>query len=338
MSNSRPAPYMVALSGWPEPVYIAGPPLGSSRSGTPGPSSGGGEYREGVSRVDIEHHAGKGESSLLPFHLRARPEAWPPAESIFSKTCMYNNDPNKECLVPDHPNHIAKYAQQRSSVIGTPTRAESPAQFPTSSARSTPHPSPPGSRRGSPKPQHLHMPHNSSPLTVSLQDESSSHSSAQCNKSFSDPRYAPHAAVLTNRPALELAPSWASSSVHSGPHHQPSVHPHSTGVGVRVPAGQRGTGILVMRAVPDVYPAPSVPGIAGMAAEMSRTASSGSRRKSRADSGRNPALEVATEVYPRDPDSAILWSSASRKSSMASISVKQQLGAAGEGGMELDES
>ena len=50
---------------------------------------------------------------------------------------------------------------------------------------------------------------------------------------------------------------------------------------MRVPAGQRGEGLLVMRAVPDVYPPPG------------RVLAS--------------AGGVAKEVYPRDPNNAFLW-------------------------------
>lgn len=49
-------------------------------------------------------------------------------------------------------------------------------------------------------------------------------------------------------------------------------------------AGQRGEGVLVMRAVPDVYPPPG-----------------------RVMAG---AGGVAKEVYPRDPNNAFLWSGA----------------------------
>ena len=347
MTNRTP-PYMVALSGWPEPVYIAGPPLGSSRDGTPGLS---GEYREGISSFDIENHAKEGiqlDSSIgtsYPgkFHSSGPGVPSVPPESIFSRTCMYNNDPSRECQIPDHPNHIAKYAQARPLPGNlTPSRADSPS-FPTSSTRGTPHPSPPVSRKASPKPSSY--PRHSSPLTLPTMEESDRDPRA---RSFADPRYAPHVAVMSNRPALPLAPSWGSSSVNrpsealSPGDSTPPVlmHPHSTGVGVRIAAGQRGTGILVMRAVPDVYPPPaSMPGIAGMAAEMTRTASQGSRRKTRA--GPASALEVATEVYPRDPDRAILWGSGvpSRKTSMSSMSrrVSETRTTAAEEKMEIDE-
>lgn len=77
-------------------------------------------------------------------------------------------------------------------------------------------------------------------------------------------------------------------------------------VGMKVPAGQRGMGILVLRAVPDVYPPPTAHlGMAGMASSMSRSKANGAQ-------GMNGGghVGVATEVYPRDPDSAFLWGSA----------------------------
>ena len=346
---------MVALSGWPEPVYIAGPPSGS-RDNTPGPS---GEYYEGISNSDISRHAvHAGPSTTISNDWSIKPEIHagpsgkpapyqrdppnapvPPSESIFSRTCMYNNDPTKPCPIPDHPNHIAKY-QHPNPMHHQPLRdpfairADSPSAFPTSSARSTPHPSPPVSRRGSPKPTLPSLLHTSSPLAVDAHDVEDD--LGPTARTFRDPRLAPHVAVMSNRPALPLAPTWSSSSVSNSSgtgENTPSKLPYhlqSTGVGVRIPAGQRGTGILVMRAVPDVYPPPaSVPGIAGMATEMTRSASASQngRRKSRALGSSGGALEVATEVYPRDPDSAILWGTGvpSRKSSFADLSRRTSM-------------
>jgi len=78
-----------------------------------------------------------------------------------------------------------------------------------------------------------------------------------------------------------------------------------TGIGVKVQAGPRGPGLLVMRATPDVYPPPlSTPaGLTGMAQEMSHLTSSSSSEF---------GVGMATEVYPRDPDRRFLWSNPAR--------------------------
>ena len=337
--SNRNAPYMVALSGWPEPVYVAGPSLGS-RPGTPGPSDhseGPGEMRDGISPSLARRRKSEdvfpktkalsmSRGSSQDRHVIGRSSP-APTGSIFSQPCMYQTDPSKPCPIPDHPNHFAKYTNQyhhtqpfkSSGLVNSTSRADSPSAFPTSSARSTPHPSPPTSRRGSPKPRHSLL--SSIPIQGSENMEEdhfgdSEDNRGQRERSFKDPRFAPNVAVLANRPALPLAPNWTSSANTTGSTGQtgastPSSRTNTqhTGYGVAVSAGQRGTGILVMRAVPDVYPPPvPAPGMAGMVTGMTRSGSHGKAKRGKG-AGAGGGFEMATEVYPRDPDSAFLWGS-----------------------------
>jgi len=151
-------------------------------------------------------------------------------------------------------------------------------------------------------------------------------------RGYPDPRYGPTAALHSR--ALKVVPAWSSSSSSSSstsfaapikgltPISQVSVSVPLSGVGgvgVRVTAGQRGEGLLVMRAVPDVYPPPS----SGSGAGTSYTTSLGGvggvgegRAMTRTGSmgvgvgvGGNVGVGVgvAKEVYPRDPNNAFLW-------------------------------
>lgn len=200
-------PIMVALSGWPEPVFIAESKEVArrrSRAGTP---------------VLAPLTTGMGDGVDL--------NSLPPLNG-------FGRAPNRD---------------------GRNSREASP--YPVSSARST-RTSPVSSRPNSPTPASHSYPHPPLP------------------KGYHDPRYGPGAA-LHNR-ALRVVPAWSSSSSPKRPNDP------NTGVGVRVPAGQRGEGVLVMRAVPDVYPPPGMV-LAG-------------------------AGGVAREVYPRDPNNVLLWGSA----------------------------
>ena len=96
---------------------------------------------------------------------------------------------------------------------------------------------------------------------------------------FADPRLKANVAVMHNRGALEVAPGWGSSGGSSfgspglamgSMGGLPGMSPASpgsfgvgggglggaVGTGVKVPLGNRGDGLLVMRAVPEVYPSP----------------------------------------------------------------------------------
>lgn len=352
---SRPAPYMVALSGWPEPVYISGGgPHRSSRATTPRASDRFGDIREGV---DLSF------SPTSPRRSARSREATPPPESIFSKVCVYTTKSDEQCSVPDHPRHLGKYSHHQARSPPEPSLVASPEPqprqlssehtgqgFPTSSARGTPHPSPPASARHSPVPQLrplLNSPHQyqQQQQQQQLHRRQSSWIEGQGSKyrsSFRDPRFAAHAAVSPSN-VLRVAPSWSSSSTTattSGPstHQHQLQHQHQfqhstmpdaqpTALGVRVPAGQRGTGLLITRAVPDVYPPPSsAPGIAGMVSNMTRDVTTG------ASNHGTGALGVATEVYPRDPNTSFLWGSgtvpssarASRAGSVVSDLVKDE--------------
>lgn len=209
-----------------------------------------------------------------------------PLQSIFSKECVYEDRPGSGCTVPNHPNHMSRFPPTgyggSSSGINNNRANDKSSSFPTSSTRTPTHSPPPPSSSGA---------------FPSLQQYSSNTSR---HATFHDPRFAPHVAVLSNRPALPVAPNWTTS--HTSVTSLPPIIPLPN-VGVKVPAGERGTGILVLRAVPDVYPPPMAPsGMAGMASGMTRN-----KMSTPAVGGH---LGVATEVYPRDPDSAFLWGSA----------------------------
>lgn len=209
---------MVALSGWPEPVYVAESKEVArrrSRAGTPvlqplttGMSDG----------VDL--------SMLPPLNGASKPPV--PTQSYESSSNRYREE-------------------------------HSP--YPVSSTRST-RTSPVNSGPSSPTVPHHSYPHPPLP------------------RGYHDPRYAPNA-TLHDR-ALKVVPAWSSAA--SGRTAEDAGG--SVGVGMRVPAGQRGEAVLVMRAVPDVYPPPT-PG--------------------RVMAG---AGGVAKEVYPRDPNNAFLWNGA----------------------------
>jgi hypothetical protein len=303
---------MVALSGWPEPVYISN----RSRPTTPRPSFPG-EQGDGIilnsptltlPKLDRDRHGPETGTA---------PTSGVPAESIFSKTCMYNARQDGPCPVADHPNHIANHVE-RHSMARTPSshdkhKHEYPAagssSFPTSSTRTPTH---------------------SPPLRPAAHPQYNATPSSRYG-TFRDPRMAPNVGVLSNRAALPIAPGWTSSASVSSPpshqNHQAQMSPLPN-VGMKVPAGERGTGILVLRAVPDVYPPPmshamaGLPGMAGIAADMARA---GSRQTGPA----MRSLGVATEVYPRDPDSAFLWGSGAGVGRVAEEQAQER--------MEVDE-
>lgn len=207
-SASQQHPIMVALSGWPEPVYVAESKEVArrrSRAGTP---------------VLAPLTTGMGDGVDL---------------NMLSPLNGGGRAPNKE---------------DRHREEGSP--------YPLSSARST-RTSPVPSGPNSPVSSHNHHSYPNPPLP----------------KGYHDPRYGPGAA-LHNR-ALKVVPAWSSSSSASSRQHE------NLGVGIRVPAGKRGEGNIIMRAVPDVYPPPGMVMAGG---------------------------GLAKEVYPRDPNNVLLWGGA----------------------------
>lgn len=210
-------PIMVALSGWPEPVYVAESKEVArrrSRAGTP---------------VLQPLTTGMGDGVDLSMLPSLGNGSRPPASR------EYEN----------------RYREERSP-------------YPVSSTRST-RTSPVRSIPSSPT---LHAHGHSSHRQSSPHHDSYPH--PPLPKGYHDPRYGPTAALHDR--ALRVVPAWSSSS---------APYRENVGVGMRVPAGQRGEGLLVMRAVPDVYPPPG------------RVLAS--------------AGGVAKEVYPRDPNNAFLW-------------------------------
>lgn len=197
-------PIMVALSGWPEPVFIA------------------------ESKEVMRRRSRAGTPVLAPL------------------TSGTGDGVDLSSLPPSYGGGRAPIRD------GMRSRESSP--YPISSTRST-RTSPATSRPSSPTPSH--HPYPGPPLP----------------KGYHDPRYGPGAA-LHNR-ALRVVPAWSSSSGSKS-------YEQNVNVGMRIPAGQRGEGVLVMRAVPDVYPPPGMVLAGG---------------------------GVAKEVYPRDPNNAMLWGS-----------------------------
>lgn len=207
-------PIMVALSGWPEPVYVAESKEVArrrSRAGTPV-----------LQPLTTGMGDGVDLSMLPPLSNGSKPPV----------SREYEN----------------RYREERSPYPTSSTRSTR-----TSPVRSVPSsPTLHGRSHGQSSPHHDAYPHPPLP------------------KGYHDPRYGPTAALHDR--ALRVVPAWSSSS---------APHRDNVGVGMRVPAGQRGEGLLVMRAVPDVYPPPG------------RVLAS--------------AGGVAKEVYPRDPNNAFLW-------------------------------
>jgi hypothetical protein len=203
-SASQQHPIMVALSGWPEPVYVP-------------------------------------ESKEV---ARRRSRAGTPVLAPLTTGMGDGVDLN---MLPPLNAGRAPYKEERRDE-GSP--------YPVSSARST-RTSPVHSGPNSPTPPSHSYPNPPLP------------------KGYYDPRYGPGAA-LNNR-ALRVVPAWSSSS-------SPSKQHGNLGVGIRIPAGHRGEGNMVMRAVPDVYPPPGIV---------------------RAGGG-----GLAKEVYPRDPNNVLLWGGA----------------------------
>lgn len=218
-------PIMVALSGWPEPVYVAESKEVArrrSRAGTPvlQPLTTGMGDGVGLSMLPPingggSKHSNMYETSNSRYREREREESspYPVSSTRSTRTSPVNSDPNSPTLQHQH--------------------------------------------------QHQHHSYPHPPLP----------------KGYHDPRYGPGATLHDK--ALRVAPAWSSSSSRAVGDSSSTVQ---AGLGMRVPAGQRGEGVMVMRAVPDVYPPPGrvIAGAGG----------------------------VAKEVYPRDPNNAFLWNGA----------------------------
>ncbi|KAK1926553.1 hypothetical protein DB88DRAFT_482279 [Papiliotrema laurentii] len=257
-----PAPYMVALSGWPEPVYISN----RSRPSTPRPMFPG-EVSDGIPNLPLSPPTHKPiHQSPIQTHAYSKADK----EGVGGLTQGEMKSPPLPSS-SRHPSHVHSHPHQL---------AKDNHPFPTSSTRTPTHSPPPPS-----------APYPYAGMTLNR------------HSTFRDPRLAPGVAVVHNKP-LTVAPNWTHSSSPPPPASPYSPLGNVTNVGMKVPAGERGTGILVMRAVPDVYPPPAPPGMAGMAASMA------SMTKGTGPTPNGRHVGVATEVYPRDPDSAFLWGGA----------------------------
>lgn len=329
VSAARAAPYMVALSGWPEPVYIdsqgAGPVRSArSRSGTPNRSISGpsGEGSEGYPGADkgtgvkvtvstastghviwsdhTEGDVGKGSQPKIPIHGPTITEALYPY--------LHSNTRSTPPIsTPSSPSAAQAFAK--------PTKLSSS-----------------GSASATPPPFTLPGPSRMARASRSNEIPISSHSATK----FADPRFTPHASVLGRQGGhLRVVPSWTNSApspaaarvllskydptpVYSSirTQHPPDeevpkddieaenrMEMEQDGHGRRAARGVGGrvlqlglmsgqTGQAILRSTPEVYPPPRQFGL------------SFSRRGSTA--GQEVPV-VATEVYPRDPENMVLW-------------------------------
>lgn len=281
-SSSATTPYMVALAGWPEPVFIAEAreTWEKKHSRPPSPVSGlaklpplSGEFREGVRLPD----------RLPPLSMEMR-------EGVSSSSA-------------------ASRSRSRQS-------SPSPPSFPTSSARTTTGTNSPKSSGSSPRVngRSISPPQSSSPshaghaasAHAAHQNAHARATAAARNRSFQDPRYNAGAAVVGvrgGRVALRVAPSWASAGGDATPASvlnkrinptaqramRPTLLPHShsltppsqdeAATSARYSLGEASHGRFVdprtatasqvlLRATPEVF----------------------------------PQFPVAHEVYPRDPE------------------------------------
>ncbi|GFZ48936.1 hypothetical protein JCM24511_06685 [Saitozyma sp. JCM 24511] len=347
LASARHAPYMVALSGWPEPVYIDSSRSDWGRRSRPGtPRQSAGEVRDGV---------------VLP------PRGGSPVQGILSSGMGTGMGGQKALISPrGSPKGSGARTPHRPGTasprrLPSPERGSSPSPFPTSSARSSAQ-EPPNQSGGSGgggggggggvgagasasptafgagmTPPSVQKPFAPPPVPNRAAFTSRGPTSGPRQGHFFDPRLAPHVAVMHNRGALRVAPAWSSPPTNqtsplptSPPTSSNSMMPPASpapaqsGQGIRVPAGSRGTGILVMRAVPDVYPPPSAAhsngspdptqGM-GMGMGMGRPEGLGGFAGQMARLGNG--MGMATEVYPRDPELGFLWGATSPASGLA---------------------
>lgn len=237
-------PYMVALAGWPEPVFVAEK---RSRPTTPP------DIRDGIG------------AHLEPLSREVRDGA--PMMPVTDKGIGMTRSPSG----PLDP------ARSRSSSPAPPT-------FPTSSARDVPL-----EKSGTPP----------GPLSGPLARLALNHTPQSPNRprpvsapahGFQDPRFTLNAGARSR--TLRVAPAWTSGSKQ--PYPADHVHPPSqprvvVGGGTkRPPSNPTPMGPppppppKSMRAVPEVVPPPKPPVTAS-------------------------AVPLATQVYPRDPDSPFAW-------------------------------
>ncbi|BEI88252.1 uncharacterized protein CcaverHIS019_0109700 [Cutaneotrichosporon cavernicola] len=230
------APYMVALAGWPEPLFVAERELWDvrKRSRPTTPTGFRGEVRDGV-------------ACPLPASLVNAA----PTNGLVHPQPVKSAPP--QVHAPIH-SHSLPLSHRRS-------RPGSPTGFPTSSARDAPPPGPESAPSSSASTPPRHDAPGPNPLSGTLARLAlGDHRERVPNPTlaartvrrhidklggFSDPRYHANAAVVGRGRSLRVAPAWASST---------PVQPYAD----RPPSGHGRGWPAVSRAVPEVWPPPGV--------------------------------------------------------------------------------
>jgi hypothetical protein len=339
---------MVALAGWPEPVYVPQPAATEwesarekrkSRPGTPKLVPAGlgwtqdtevREIRDGISLAallnPIETEGGSAGYARGVIGGGERETGngkgvadETPQQSIFTQGCPYSSaGEGCECPIPGHP-HKGMY--QTLPPPPPDNRGMPPPPLPHRTTEFTPTDSAASTSA---------LTGNLIPLPSSSPSSSSSHTTVRRETAFNDPRYSPNASLQPGRP-LRVVPAWSSSRTSSHEPDRPAslsstakyshfaqaqsqlyqtMHAaHSQGNTKLLRPGM----LYPQRAVPDVYPLPN--GDNARSTATSQTHPLGDEKPVEVGEGRRVVtamggMGLATEVYPRDPDSAYMWGAA----------------------------
>lgn len=319
----RPAPYMVALSGWPDPVFVAEARETWEKRHSRPPSPTGMQVRDGISLHSLSLHSAASVSSSLagqPPLAREFRDGVPNYPRTSIMTSMVRTGSTGERQERSHP--ASRPASPRRA-SASPDAPSPPASHPNlrthsrthSHSSTTPRSGPgnlaagPGSGSSGVSVSHMTMtPLPLTPLTTpgstptgSSAGGSAANASAAAMRGqqrrvhgFPDPRYGVNARVVGGaRAPLRVAPTWTSSAPN---HHSHGMQPY--------PSAQRSTAHVqvthpyvgnrthrttgapnIQHSVPEVWPPPKA----------------------------GPGL--ATQVYPRDPDSPWMWGSGNTSTS-----------------------
>ncbi|CAD6583843.1 MAG: hypothetical protein TREMPRED_003663 [Tremellales sp. Tagirdzhanova-0007] len=316
LDHPTPQPYMVALSGWPQPIYVSQPTV--SRPTTPRSSqstsssiSGTQGARSSVSAPTVISGPKESEISMYDTSDEVKHYMTRPSDHFTAGLI-----PSASQARRHRAGLLDRWDGDRRFQLGEGDKEEQMEKedededgpFPTSSTRGTPHPSPPGSSRLLPLP----FPSRAS--------------------KFSDPRYAPHAAphaaVLHKRSALPLVPTWFNAPSSPVPEVALTSYPTPNTV-----ISQESTPSLTFTPTQtptsaNMYTPTQTP---TSTAETAPTLSTGSSLPAPATETRRQTNDrvrrrgsgilvmktapdvhqsrgLATEVYPRDPNATALWS------------------------------
>ncbi|WOO77737.1 uncharacterized protein LOC62_01G001302 [Vanrija pseudolonga] len=296
----HPAPYMVALAGWPEPVFVAEArdmweKRKASRPGSPTGRMapfGAMEVRDGM--------------ALPPPLAALDPSSGPYRGALSMSRSGSTNDP------------LHRSRGGSPSAAPSPGRHAASPAFPTSSARDNPSSPPDGATP--PPPPAEGEPLGPPPVPAHARGADAARPRRLVG-GFTDPRYGLNAAAVgrtANRAALRVAPAWhsAGTASHATPPYAGTHGPVGPGAGRGGGSGAAGAhrtrtpgtmsppalpghatsslrtqraGAAAHRANPEVYPPPNATAAAAAAGAAA------------------PAPHMATAVYPRDPDSPFMW-------------------------------